>query len=168
MSARKEIAVHSRRETTEELDVPRFRWRGHYGDDLDLVFRRAFLIEPKVFGTSLNNCKYRVHERLFEDLSFLKGREIETFPDGYAIRLHDDGTRFLFSTESIPTFDASDRDWDGTSQAAVYCDREGINLIHCRYGYGLPAIEIYIGLVRAFPDFYKWLERLGCADRLCQ
>ena len=50
--------------------------------------------------------------------------------------------------------------------AVIYCDREGINLIHCRYGYAVPKISVFIGMTRAYPDFFPLLEALECADRI--
>ena len=166
MAESKEVVVLSEHEKVEEQKRTSFPWRGSYKQDRELVFRRAYEIAHKSFANPLKDCRYRVHDRAFYDLSFLKGKTIEEYEGNYAIREHPDGTRFLFSYEEIPTFDSEDRDWDGMSHCAVYCDDKGINLIHCRHGYGIARISVYTGLVRAFPDFMKWLERLGCEDQV--
>lgn len=161
-----EVIVLSEHEKVEEQKRTTYLWPGSYKQDHELVFRRAYEIAHIEFGTPLKNCRYRVNEREFVDLSFLKGETIEEY-EGYSeIRRHKDGTLFLFSYEDIPTFDSEDRDWDGMSHCAVYCDEKGVNLIRCRHGYFAARINIYIGLKKAFPDFMQWLERLGCKERL--
>jgi len=167
MQENREVAVLSDQEKVEIINQTSFQWRGSYKHDRELVFQRAYEIVHKEFTAPLRDCQYRVNERVFTDLSFYKGETVEEYPDDYEIRRHSDGTLFLFSYEDIPTFDSEDRIWDGMSHCAVYCDEKGINLIHCRHGYRTGGIKVYTGLVRAFPDFMPWLERLGCKERMC-
>lgn len=137
-----------------------YYWQGRYDEDRELVFERAYEIEHTDWGEGVRGCVYRVHDREFRDLSCMKGETLRKFSDETEIRLHEDGTRFLFRFVDIPTFDSGDREWDSMEHIAVYRDSFGINLISCRHGYAIPRIMIYTGLTRSVPGLTKWLELL--------
>lgn len=142
------------------LDDTSYRWEGPVNQGCTLKFRRAYALEELSPGNGIKDCVYQIHGRKFTDLSFLHGDTLEKYPDNYQIRKHEDGTKFLFSYTSIPTFDLEDRLWDGVAHTAVYCDDEGFNLLHSRHGASISKIEIYIGLIRSIPVFDEWLKLL--------
>lgn len=137
-----------------------YRWPGPVSQDCMLKFRKAYVLEGRDSGNGIKNCVYRIHGRELTDLSFLYGDTLANYPDNYEIRMHADGTKFLFSYTSIPTFDFGDRLWSGVAHTAVYCDEEGVNLLHSLHGARIPRIEIYIGLTRSIPAFDAWLKLL--------
>lgn len=142
------------------LDDTSYRWMGPVNQDCTLKFRQAYALEELGSGNGIKDCVYRIHGREFTDLSFLYGDTLEKYPDNYQIRKHEDGTKFLFAYTSIPTFDFEDRLWDGVAHTAVYCDDEGVNLLHSRHGTLISKIEIYIGLTRSISIFDEWLKLL--------
>lgn len=146
------------------IDHPVFKWSGKVGEDLDLVFRCAYEIAPPHFGEEISNLSFRVHNREFQDLSFLNGVTLQKCSDRYEIRKHADGTKFVFSYSNIPTFDLSDRVWDSMSHLAAYADEAGINIVFCKHGYKIPCIMVYVGLVKSIPAFTELLKKLGCED----
>lgn len=165
MTEKKGILILSGNAVVNALSKPVYLWAGKFDEDRELIFSKAYEIEPNHYGEGISNVTFRVHSRKFKDLSFLNGKTLQEYPDHNEIRRHADGTKFYFSYESIPTFDSGDREWDSMSHLAVYADDEGINMIHCRHGYAIPKIKVYIGLKKSIPAFNLWLERLGCADR---
>ena len=162
MSEKKDIEIFSGKVILKELSDPVYRWPDGDSDDCNLVFKKAYIIEHTDWDAGIVECSYRVHDRKFLDLSCMRGDTLHDFPDGYEIRKHEDGTRFLFSYVGIPTFDFEDREWDSVSHIAVYCDEGGINLIHCRHGYKISRISVYIGLIKSVPSFTEWLKILRC------
>ena len=160
-----DLMIFSEQEKIKVLEDTGFTWRRIYKTEGRLEFRRAFQIVPRNHGAPLKGCRYRIHERDFQDLSFINGRTVQSYPNDYEVRKHPSGNLFLYSREKIPIFDPGDRDWDSRADAAVYYDREGVNLIYCRHGFAIPDISVYVGMTRAFPGFADWLRKLGCADR---
>lgn len=161
MSDNREIVIFSGNVKVKEIENPVFEWAGRVNDDRKLVFKSAYEIAPPHLAEGISNLVFRVHDREFKDLSFLAGETLQEYPDHYEIRKHQDGTKFVFSYSSIPTFDSGDREWDSICHIAVYADQEGINMIYCRHGYAVPRIKVYIGLMKSIPAFTEWLERLG-------
>ena len=149
----------------KEISKPIFEWSGKADDDRELVFNRAYEIAPPYLGEGISNMVFRVHNREFKDLSFLNGETLQEYPHHNEIRKHADGTKFMFSYNNIPTFDSGDREWDSAVHITVYADESGINLIHCRHGYKVPRIKVYIGLQKSIPAFTEWLEKLENADQ---
>jgi len=70
MPENSEVIVLSENEKVENMNQTSFLWRGSYEHDRALVFRRTYEIAHKAFATPLENCRYRVNEREFTDLSF--------------------------------------------------------------------------------------------------
>ena len=143
------------------LDNSSFRFAGLVSEDRELCFREAYEIERVDWGKGIQGCVYRVGSREFEDLSCMKGETIRKLeiPD-YELRLHADGTRFLFQYEDIPTFDSSDREWDSTFNMCVYRDGETVVVIRCSHGYKIPRIRIFIGLEKSVEKFTRALREL--------
>ena len=97
-------------------------------------------------------------------ITFLEGDVIRELADDMDIRLHEDGTRFVFSYTDIPTFDSGDREWDSMAHIALYRDEKGVNLLHCRHGYRIPQIEVCLGLTNTVPEVTEWLELLNTVE----
>lgn len=166
MPDNQDIVILSGEATVTSLSKPSYQWAGRINEDRELIFKHAYKIERRSWDRGIENCFYRVHNREFKDLSCMSGDTLQKFPDDYEIREHADGTKFMFSYGSIPTFDSADREWDSMCHTAVYCDDYGINMIRCRHGYKIPHIEIYLGLIKSIPGFSAWLKLLGCDDRI--
>ena len=141
-----------------------FRWPVRKGEGFTLKFRSVYQIKPRNWNTGIQNCAYRVRDRAFTDLSFLEGDVIRELADDMDIRLHEDGTRFVFSYTDIPTFDSGDREWDSMAHIALYRDEKGVNLLHCRHGYRIPQIEVCLGLTNTVPEVTEWLELLNTVE----
>ena len=137
-----------------------YSWFGPVSMDRELKFREAYEIERNDWNNGIQGCIYQVKGREFTDLSFVKGKTLEEYPDDYEIREHMDGTKFLFSYSSIPTFDYADRLWDSTSHIAVYEMGNEVVLLSCRHGAKIPRIKIYVGLEKSIPSFDRWLSVL--------
>ena len=127
-----------------------------------LEFDRASVICHISFCEPMHNCEYRVHSKQFKDLSFVKGEKVKDLSDGISIRKYEDGTRYLYFHEEIPTFDSGDRDWDSDRVVVMYVDEDGVTLIHCRFGYGIPRIEVYCRLKKSTEKVNELLRELGC------
>lgn len=137
-----------------------FGWYGPVSQDLDLVFRSAFVLEHRDWNEGIRDCVYRIEDREFTDLSFARGKTLRLCANGDELRLHEDGTRFLFSFSRIPTFDSFDRRWDGVSYLVAYRGKGGVHLLRCRHGEDIPRIEAYLGLIKSVPAFDEWLKDL--------
>lgn len=137
-----------------------YSWYGPVSMDRELKFREAYEIERNDWNNGIQGCIYQVQGREFTDLSFTKGNTLAEFPDDYEIREHVDGTKFLFSHSSIPTFDYADRLWDSIRHIAVYEIENEVVLLSCRHGAKIPRIEIYVGLEKSIPSFDRWLSVL--------
>ncbi|MBQ6480559.1 MAG: hypothetical protein IJI45_05530 [Anaerolineaceae bacterium] len=166
MNNDEEITIIRGDVSLKRLNEPIYEWSGYIHEDLKLVFEKAFEIQMNDRDEGIVDCVFTVNDRTFEDNSWIAGRTIQKFPDDYYIRIHEDGTKFLFTHSVLPTFDYYDRLWASRCQIAVYCDDFGINMIQCFSGYKLGRISIYLNLVKSIPAFTEWLEKLGCADRL--
>ena len=134
-----------------------YSWYGPVSMDRELKFREAYVIERNNWDKGIQGCIYQVKGREFTDLSFVKGKTLAEYPDDYEIREHMDGTKFIFSYSSIPTFDYTDRLWASTSYIAIYEIENEVVLLSCRHGAKIPRIEIYIGLEKSVPSFDRWL-----------
>ena len=138
------------------------------GQRLELTFDRAYVIEHINWDYGISDCTYSIHGREFKDLSFGRGETVEEIDDsdsiGHSLRIYPDGKKFIFAFKEIPTFDSGDRVWDSVRHVAIYCDDEGVNLIHCQHGYQISRIKIYIGLNKIAPEFSKWLNYIDCHD----
>ena len=138
------------------------------GQTVELTFDRAYEIEHINWDYGIRDCTYLIHGREFKDLSFCRGETVEEIDDndsmGHSLRIYPDGKKFIFAFKEIPTFDSGDRVWDSVRHVAIYCDDEGVNLIHCQHGYQIPRIKIYIGLNKIAPEFSKWLNYIDCHD----
>lgn len=137
-----------------------YSWYGPVSMDRELKFREAYVIERNNWDKGIQGCIYQVKGREFTDLSFVKGKTLAEYPDDYEIREHMDGTKFIFSYSSIPTFDYTDRLWASTSYIAIYEIENEVVLLTCRHGAKIPRIEIYIGLEKSVPSFDRWLRVL--------
>ena len=122
-----------------------------------LNFRSAYTIDGE---KNITDCIFRVNGRYMKDLSFVEGQSLHTFEEHQEIRLGSDGVKFLYFYEDIPTFDSSDRMWDGNGYTVIYKDSEGVNLLYCRCGYNIPRIDVYIGLTDSDPDISDMLDKL--------
>lgn len=143
-----------------------YQWPDWAWEDYDIAFQKAYEIEHTDWDEGIMGCRYRVQGRDFTDLSCMRGRTLRRYPDGYEVRKHADGTRFLYYHTDIPTFDFGDMEWDSTCCVALYGNDKGINLICCNYGFQIPRIKVYIGLCKPTPSITKWLKILGCEDKL--
>ncbi len=127
----------------------------------NVEFERAYELENSAHD-DIENCVYRVNGREFTDLSFAKGTLLENLKgderNGVKLKQYEDGTKFLLFHYDVPTFDSSDREYDGNCLAAVYRDDSGVKLIHCHYGYKLPRIRFYLNLKKSNEEFDKLLE----------
>lgn len=127
----------------------------------NVEFIRAYELENSAHD-DIENCVYRVNGREFTDLSFAKGTLLENLKgderNGVKLKQYEDGTKFLLFHYNVPTFDSSDREYDGNCLAAVYRDDSGVKLIHCHYGYKLPRICFYLNLKKSNEEFDKLLE----------
>ena len=137
---------------------------------MTLEFGKIYEIDHVNWDDGIKNCVYDVNGRTFKDLSCLKGKVIKKFPMtrddcGYQLRQYPDGKKFLFYWEDIPTFDDGDREWDSMKYRAVFCDDNGINVIHCHEGYKLPRIYICVGMKKASEEFLRWLFYVGCQQK---
>ena len=165
MIDRRNVVVLSGTAELNELPNPACEWSGRIDEDRTLVFTNAYSIERKDWSHGIENCVYRVHDREFTDLSCMSGKTLQKYSDGSELREHEDGTVFLFSRGSIPTFDSGDREWDSMSLTALCCDSEGVTLIRCCRGYKIPKITIYTGLRKTTREFTEWLNRLPAAEK---
>lgn len=132
----------------------------------ELEFESAFQIEHDDWSEGIEDLIFKVRGRQFKDLSFAMGEDIEVFERqegkfSNKIREYEDGKRFFHHYHSIPTFDSSDCDWDGNYVVDMFRDDVGINLIHCRFGYSVPEISIYLTLKNIPARFKNWLEFLN-------
>ena len=141
-----------------------YKWPLSSSKNVNLLFGSAYTIKGGWDGIS---CIYTVRGREFEDLSFASGttlREIYNYDDslGHKLREYEDGKKFLFTYEDIPTFDFGDREWDSIKNIVIYFDdeHESFTLIHCSHGYKIPQIEIYLDLdlKSADPEFFDLLK----------
>lgn len=145
-----------------------FEWREPSFDiKMTLEFAESYEIEHVDWHRGIQDCVYQVNEKIFTDLSCMKGDIIRKFPSTrsdyrYTLRKNSDGEKFLHYSEDIPIFDSGDGEWDSTKLRALYFDRQGINLIHCHTGYHLPHIKICVGLKKASPETVRWLVYIGC------
>lgn len=122
-----------------------------------LRFSRAYRMEESILDIGVRQCRYRIHNRFFHDLSCMEGEVLRCFSDGAELRRHRDGTAFLYSRKAIPTGDLWDRVWNTQEQTALFRDQTGIHLIAGRNGYRLSAIEIYLDLKNDDGFFSKLL-----------
>ena len=159
-TSNKDIKVLTEEYKVESLDSTTYYLTKTGGT---LEFDHAFRICHISFGTSMHNCEYRVHSKQFKDLSFVKGEKVKDLPDGISIRKYEDDTKFLYFHEDIPTFDSGDRDWDSDRVVVMYVDND-VTLIHCRFGYGIPRIEVYCGLKQSTERINDLLREIGCDE----
>lgn len=134
---------------------------------MTLEFEKIYELEHVDWDYGIKNCVYSVNGRNFKDLNCMRGHVIKKFPMtrddcGYELRKYSDGKKFLFYWEDIPTFDDGDREWDSMKYRAVFCDENGVNVIHCHEGYKLPRIRICIGMKKVSAEFLRWLVYIGC------
>ena len=133
--------------------------------DFEMEFESAYQLVRSGYGSGIENCTYRVNGRKFTDISFAKGTMLEILQgnerNGVQLRQYEDGKKFLLFRYDVPTFDSSDREYDGTCLFAAYRDEEGVKLIHCHYGYKLPRIYFYMNLKKSCAEFDKLLEYLN-------
>ena len=155
------------------LEDVSYRWRNIDEKNILLEFAEAFEIKPETWGEGITNCKYQIYDRKFNNLNFSNGDEIKIFAEnkfsGYKLSLMQRSggeKKFLYQCENIPTFDSDDREWDGFKKCVIYFDR-GINLIHCRYGYKIPRIKIFLNLQQADNgQFLTWLKIIDCPSEI--
>ena len=145
-----------------------YNWNAPDKKFVKLEFEKAFEIEPVTWGEGLRDCEYKIFDRQFKDLNFVRGKDLKNFFEekftGYKLILKtfpNSQQKFLYQREDVPTFDSDDREWDGDKDCVIYFDRE-IILLSCRSGYKVPRIKIYIGLKKAPTDFKNWLIYIGC------
>ena len=134
-----------------------YRLPGPYGEEKKLDFTKAYRIEEYGGDTGIRNCCYNIYDRKFRDLSCMNGRILRELPNQYEIRMHADGTVFLFFCTDSSVEDLWDRVWKGILKAALYRDEAGIHLISCRHGYRISEIDIFLGLKKGDPEI---MERL--------
>ncbi len=157
-------------ENVERIDNTVFLWFQAGSKRNILEFQKAFQIRYRNYDAGIRDCTYIVRGRTFTDLSCMKGETVVEIDDKkdkddvYEVRAYSDGRKFIFHGSTKPTFDFADREWDHYGDLAVYADEQGVNLIHCSYGYKIPRIDIYLGLKKAGPFFAPILEHLQCGD----
>lgn len=170
MDSKRDIQILQGDVNVKMLDKTDFLWFQTDDKRNILVFEKAFEISYENSDKGIRDCTYMVRGRTFTDLSCMKGETIkeiegkEHTDDVYEVRAYPDGGRFIYHSIIKPTFDSGDREWDHYGALAVYADEQGINLIHCSYGYKIPRIKIYLGLKKAGPFFAPILEYLQCSD----
>lgn len=155
-----DIAIISGEAAVKTLERATFQCPGARGRDGSLEFEKAYKLERVDTGNGIYNCVYRICGREFKDLSFAEGATLQKYPGRCEVRVHDDGTKFLFFYESIPTFDFSDRIWSGVAHTVAYCEDGKIILLHCAHGARISSIEVYLGLTKSVPAFDERLEAL--------
>ena len=167
MSETEKIKILEGNAILNSSEYKNFWWSNVDKESCKLQFAQAFEIEQKTWGDGLQDCVYQVREKIFKDLSFVKGEQLKIFSqrqyDGYRLELRkyrDDGKNFLYQCEDVPTFDSGDREWDSSKDTAIYFD-EVITAIECKYGYKIPRIKIYFDLKAADAKFFKWLFYIG-------
>ena len=150
------------------LEEKVFSWtEPNFDVKMVLEFSKVYELERIDWDAGIRDCVWDVNGRTFRDLSCLQGKVIKKFPSGrsdysYQLRQYSDGTKFLFYCEEIPTFDSGDREWDSMKYRVLFCDKYGVNLIHCHAGYKLPRINICTGLKKASAEIIRWLIYIGC------
>lgn len=152
----------------DPVDELTFVWREpNFEPNMTFEFSKVYEIRRTDWSEGVRNCVWQLHGRTFQDMSCLKGKVIKKFYTGredysYQLRQYEDGKKFLFYSEEIPTFDSGDREWDSMKYRALFCDDYGVNLIHCHEGYKLPRISICVGLKKASAEVMRWLIYIGC------
>ncbi len=160
------IKILSGKATLKRLEKTSCSWIDSTGEKITLEFSQAYEIERDNYNEGLQDCEYLIHCRKFVDLDFMDNKTLKTFFDdnntGYRLKKFEDGQKFLYSYEDVPTFDSDDRVWDSIDEFGIFFDDEGIHMINCRHGYKIPRIKIYLNLQKADKDFLRWLIYIGC------
>lgn len=152
--------------TVEETQNTTYPWYGALPDEREIAFRMAYTMKPMDDELGIFHCKYRIHGREFTDLSFMSGSTLTTVAGDSLLRVHEDGTKFIYSFCHPPTPTHDHIVWRRMYGMTIYCDGEGINMICAYHGYRFSQIDFYIGLTKSVPNFTVWLRFLDCDDRL--
>lgn len=157
MTEKKEFEIIKGDVITKELDKTVFTLKLDK-EYYELDFTSAYMIDDT--GDGIRDCSYSVNGRTIKDLSFAKGNKIKAFSEDNELRVSEDGVKFLYFYEDIPTFDSDDYIWDGDKHTVIYRDSEGINLLSCRCGYRIPKIYVYIGLKEKPSELSEYFDNL--------
>ncbi len=107
----KDVVILSGNAIVKSLPTTTYQWSGPIDNDRELRFKRAYEICGKDWTEGIENCVYSIHGRKFQNLSCMEGETLQKIQDDndfhYEVREHADGTKFVFSCGSIPTFDFS-------------------------------------------------------------
>ena len=114
------------------------------GERKRLTFSKVYRIEEHNGDSGIQNCSYQIFDRQFRDLSCMEGEILRELTNQYEIRMHADGTVFLFHCESTFSTELWDRVWKGVTKSALYKDKNGFHLVSCRHGYRISEIEIFL------------------------
>ena len=147
-----------------------FQWEQPNQKKIHLEFETIYKIEPKETDEDfedppgLEYCIWHFRGRLFADLDFLLGEEVKTlYKDDYTIqkiKTYDDGQKFFYQANRIPTFDEFDVEWDNVNEFVIFRDEKGVHLFRSQHGWKIPRIIIYTGLKNSVPALEKILAQL--------
>ena len=145
-----------------------FCWNLPGSKEIRLSFERFYKIrrneddEDEHMG--IEDCVWYFHDRVFCDLDFLLGKEVKTlYADRNSIqkiKAYDDGKKFFYQAEKIPTFDEFDSEWDSVNEFVIFRDERGISLLQGKHGWKIPEILIFTGLKNSEPQLEKILKLL--------
>ena len=131
-------------------------------EQIKLEFEEKYELEHKKRNSGIDDCRYKVRDREFIDLSFRNGKRLKElynhFGNGQELREYDDGQKFIYQYEDIPVFDSGDAIWDNINEFVLFRDPKGINLIRSQHGCEIPKISIYLRLKKAEPLIEQLLE----------
>lgn len=147
---------------------PRTTFRWPLGNLKEVLFEFEYIykISQKDLDSfdGISDFVWQFHGRIFYELTFLHGKTLKTLrKDSYIIqeiREYDDGKKFFYQAEKIPTFDASDSEWDGVSEFVLFRDEKGIHILQSRHGYEISELKIYTRLKNSPPMLRKILKQL--------
>lgn len=145
------VRINSGRVRLRAKTESSYLWQENAGDETRLFFSCAYRIEERDWGTGVDRCDYQIFDRRFQTLSCMHGKPLRRFSGACELRMHADGTRFLFFQRESPTCEIWDRVWNGVEQLCFYRDQHGIHLIVCRHGYRTAGIDIYLRLEKQTP-----------------
>ena len=130
-------------------------------EQIKLEFEEKYELKHKHRNSGIDDCRYRVRDREFIDLSFRNGKRLKElcnhFGNGQELREYDDGQKFIYQYEDIPVFDSGDAIWDNINEFVMFRDSKGINLIRSQHGCEIPKISIYLRLKKPEPLIEKLL-----------
>lgn len=147
-----------------------FTWSLPSQKEVSLSFERLYKIYAKAENDAeehngIKNCIWHFRGRMFNDLDFLRGDVVKTLYEDYhtvqKIKQSEDGKKFFYQADRIPTFDEFDDAWDNINEFAIFRDDKGVNMLRSQHGWKIPSITVYVGLKNSDPsldEIFKHLE----------